>query len=80
MKGKLARRSLFRAIPFLAIALLLAGTAADARAVPLVGLTTSNALDALHLAAADNFSAEFVSAERPTKPIYRAYSNITSIY
>jgi len=38
------------------------------------------ALDALHLAAADNFSAEFVSAERPTKPIYRAYFNITSIY
>ncbi len=44
MKGKLARRSLFRAIPFLAIALLLAGTAANARAVPLVGLTTSNSL------------------------------------
>ncbi|MGB9179594.1 MAG: PIN domain-containing protein [Pyrinomonadaceae bacterium] len=38
------------------------------------------ALDALHIAAADSFGAEFVSAERPTKPIYRAYSNITSIY
>lgn len=38
------------------------------------------ALDALHVAAANSFSAEFVSAERPTKPIYRAYSNITSIY
>ena len=38
------------------------------------------ALDALHVAAAHNFSAELVSAERPTKPIYRAYSNITSIY
>jgi hypothetical protein len=38
------------------------------------------ALDALHLAAANNFSAEFVSAEKTTKPIYRAYSNITSIY
>jgi predicted nucleic acid-binding protein len=38
------------------------------------------ALDALHVAAADSFNAEFVSAERPTKPIYRAYSNITSIY
>jgi predicted nucleic acid-binding protein len=38
------------------------------------------ALDALHVAAADMFKAEFVSAERPTKPIYRAYSNITSIY
>lgn len=38
------------------------------------------ALDALHLAAANNFNAEFVSAERITKPIYRASSNITSIY
>ena len=38
------------------------------------------ALDALHLAAATSFNAEFISAERPTKPIYRAYSNITSIY
>jgi predicted nucleic acid-binding protein len=38
------------------------------------------ALDALHVAATDSFSAEFVSAERTTKPIYRAYSNITSIY
>jgi predicted nucleic acid-binding protein len=38
------------------------------------------ALDALHLAAAAQFGAEFVSAERPTKPIYRASSNITSIY
>src|ERR1041384_417755 len=34
-----------------------------------------SALDALHLAAADKFTAEFVSAERPTKPIYRAYQN-----
>jgi PIN domain len=38
------------------------------------------ALDALHLCAAKHFNAEFVSAEKPTKPIYRAYSNITSIY
>lgn len=38
------------------------------------------ALDALHIAAADSFGAEFVSAEKPTKPIYRAYSNISSIY
>jgi predicted nucleic acid-binding protein len=38
------------------------------------------ALDALHIAAADNFGAEIVSAERPTKPIYRAYSNTTTIY
>lgn len=38
------------------------------------------ALDALHICAAKHFDAEFVSAERPTKPIYRAYSNIASIY
>lgn len=38
------------------------------------------ALDALHLCAAKHFGAEFVSAEKPTKPIYRAYSNIASIY
>lgn len=38
------------------------------------------ALDALDISAAEQFGAEFVSAERPTKPIYRAYSNISSIY
>ena len=38
------------------------------------------ALDALHLAAAKHFDAEFVSAEKTTKPIYRAYSNTASIY
>ncbi len=38
------------------------------------------ALHALHLCAANYFDAEFVSAERPTKPIYRAYANISSIY
>lgn len=38
------------------------------------------ALDALHLCAAKHFNAEFISAEKPTKPIYRAYSNIASIY
>lgn len=38
------------------------------------------ALDALHIIAAKHFEAEFVSAERPTKPIYRAYANISSIY
>lgn len=38
------------------------------------------ALDALHLCAAEQFDAEFVSAEKLTKPIYRAYSNISSIY
>lgn len=35
------------------------------------------ALDALHVAAAEEHGAELVSAERPTKPIC---SNITSIY
>ena len=38
------------------------------------------AIDALHLAAAPNVGAEFVSAEKPSKPIYRAYSQISSIY
>jgi predicted nucleic acid-binding protein len=38
------------------------------------------ALDALHLCAAMHFDAEFISAEKPTKPLYRAYSNISSIY
>ena len=38
------------------------------------------AIDALHLCAAKYFNAEFVSDEKPTKPIYRAYSNIASIY
>jgi predicted nucleic acid-binding protein len=38
------------------------------------------AIDALHICAADQLGAEFVSAEKPTKPIYRAYSNISSIY
>lgn len=38
------------------------------------------ALDALHVAAATIHNAELVSAEKPTKPIYRAYPNATSIY
>jgi predicted nucleic acid-binding protein len=38
------------------------------------------ALDALHVAAAATHNAELVSAEKPTKPIYRAYPNATSIY
>jgi predicted nucleic acid-binding protein len=38
------------------------------------------ALDALHVAAASAQGAELISAEKPTKPIYRAYPNITSIY
>jgi predicted nucleic acid-binding protein len=39
-----------------------------------------NALDALHIAAAQQVDAEFITAERPTKPIYRAYKNVSSIY
>ena len=38
------------------------------------------ALDALHITAAASLNAEFVTAERPTKPLYRAYTNIISIY
>jgi predicted nucleic acid-binding protein len=38
------------------------------------------AMDALHLAAAIRARAEFVSAEKPTKPIYSAYTNVASIY
>ena len=38
------------------------------------------AIDALHLAAAIAADAEFVSAEKPTKPIYSAYANAVSIY
>ncbi len=38
------------------------------------------AMDAFHLAAASSASAEFVSAEKPTKPIYRAYHQAVSIY
>jgi hypothetical protein len=37
-------------------------------------------MDALHLAAAISVNAEFVSAERTTKPIYGAYTNVFSIY
>lgn len=38
------------------------------------------AIDSLHLAAAIAVKAEFVSAEKPTKPIYSAYANAVSIY
>jgi len=38
------------------------------------------AMDALHLAAAISAGAEFVSAEKPTKPIYSAHTNTASIY
>jgi predicted nucleic acid-binding protein len=38
------------------------------------------AVDTLHLAGAISVGAEFVSAEKPTKPIYSAYANAASIY
>jgi predicted nucleic acid-binding protein len=38
------------------------------------------AMDSLHLAAAAFVNAEFVSAEKPTKPLYRAYKQAVSIY
>lgn len=37
-------------------------------------------MDALHLAAAISLNAEFVSAERPSKPLYQAYQNTLTIY
>jgi predicted nucleic acid-binding protein len=38
------------------------------------------AVDALHLAAAIAAGAEFISAEKPTKPVYSAYTGASSIY
>jgi predicted nucleic acid-binding protein len=38
------------------------------------------ALDAFHLASAIYVKAEFISAEKPTKPLYRAYVQAFSIY
>lgn len=38
------------------------------------------AMDALHLAAASTVNAEFISAEKPTKPLYTAYQQASSIY
>jgi len=37
-------------------------------------------MDALHLAAAIHLNADFISAEKPTKPLYQAYQNASSIY
>lgn len=37
-------------------------------------------MDALHLAAAQAANAEFISAEKPTKPFYQAYHQASSIY
>jgi predicted nucleic acid-binding protein len=38
------------------------------------------AIDALHLAAAIAAKAEFISAERTTKPLYAAYNRTASIF
>lgn len=38
------------------------------------------AIDALHLVAASTANAEFISAEKPTKPLYSAYAQASSIY
>lgn len=37
-------------------------------------------MDALHAAAAIHINAELISAEKPSKPIYSAYSNVSSLY
>lgn len=49
-------------------------------AIDMTCLYGLNGMDALHLAAAISINAEFVSAERTSKPIYAAYANIFSIY
>ena len=38
------------------------------------------AIDALHLVAAITVKAEFISGEKPTKPLYSAYPQASSIY
>ena len=37
-------------------------------------------MDALHVAAAKHVGAELISAEKPTKPLFQAYSLALSIY
>jgi predicted nucleic acid-binding protein len=37
-------------------------------------------LDALHLAAAISLKAEFVTAEKPTKPFHAAYPRVATLY
>ena len=37
-------------------------------------------LDALHLAAAISLNAEFITAEKPTKPFFSAYPKAISIH
>jgi len=50
------------------------------KAYPLAVKYGLGAMDALHVAAAAYLKAELVSAEKPTKPIYQAYSKAVSIY
>ncbi len=49
-------------------------------AIDLAGHYGLGAMDALHLVAAITTQAEFISAEKPTKPLYQAYQNAFSIY
>jgi hypothetical protein len=49
-------------------------------AIDLAGQYALGAMDALHLVAAITAQAEFISAEKPTKPLYLAYQNALSIY
>ena len=37
-------------------------------------------MDALHVAAALHADAELISAEKPSKPIYTTYRNVSSVY
>lgn len=49
-------------------------------AYDLACLYALGAIDALHVAAAIAANAEFVSAEKPSKPLYAAYSHTASIF
>jgi predicted nucleic acid-binding protein len=51
-----------------------------AAAYPLASQFELGAMDALHVAAAAAHGAELISAEKPTKPLYRAYPTSTTIY
>ena len=65
---------------FASIALWAESTSLMKPAYTLASRFGLGALDALHIATAAAHNAELISAEKPTKPIYRAYTNITSIY
>jgi hypothetical protein len=38
------------------------------------------AMDALHVAAAASIKAEFISAEKATKPLYQAYAKAIALF